>query len=205
MGWVYADGYNGSYDETKPHDGNVVAVLSDGTDAGRDTWEDGQESDRRDLLWAWSFKYDGREGRRKAQALRAICSCGWRGARRPADFTDPDACDPQMEQEWKRHCELSLYRDPTRRLHRLLAQLGDVFDELTNPSDPDEQPRPLLAAHMAKILQMDIETWQKNAVRAARDGGFSWDEIAGPLGMSKQTAHERFAVQVARDTDAPLV
>jgi hypothetical protein len=57
---------------------------------------------------------------------------------------------------------------------------------------------------MAKVLQTDIETWQRDAVRAARDGGFSWDEIAGPLGMSKQTAHEKFARQVARETETRL-
>jgi hypothetical protein len=48
---------------------------------------------------------------------------------------------------------------------------------------------------------MDAEAWQRDAVRAARKGGFSWDEIAGPLMMSKQSAHEKFAKPVEAATE----
>lgn len=195
MGWLYA--YSAGESEDDEHEGNVVAVLSDGTDTEYDKWEDTEESDKRGLNWAWSFKYDGKEGRRKAQGLRVICTCGWRGARRPADFADPDACDAQLRQEWDRHCELSLYRMPTQRLRRLIGNLGEIFDELNGGSTPEGEPaRPLLAAYMATSLQTDLRAWQRDAVRAARKGGFSWDEIAGPLNMSKQSAHEKFADHV---------
>ncbi|GGX55578.1 hypothetical protein [Streptomyces noursei] len=199
MGWVYA--YSAGESEGDEHEGFVVAVLSDGVDAEPDKWEDSEESGKRGLNWAWSFKYDGEEGRRKAQGLRVICACGWRGARRPADFADPDTCDAQLQQEWDRHCELSLYQMPTHRLRRLISELDEVFDELSGGNTPDGEPaRPLLAAHMATSLQRDLGAWQRDAVRAARKGGFSWDEIAGPLAMSKQSAHEKFAKHVQAGT-----
>ncbi|MFC9259356.1 hypothetical protein ACFT25_06000 [Streptomyces hydrogenans] len=200
MAWEYA--YSAGTSEDDVHEGLVVAVLSDGADAKYDTWEDGEESDKRGLNWAWSFKYDGNEGRRKAHGVRVICACGWRGARRPADFADPSACDKQLRQEWDRHCELSLYRKPTRRLRQLISELEEVFDELNGGKTPGREPaRPLLAAYMAATLQRDLDAWQMDAVRAARKGGFSWDEIAGPLSMSKQSAHEKFAKRIPEDAE----
>ncbi|MDO0939276.1 hypothetical protein QQY66_49120 [Streptomyces sp. DG2A-72] len=200
MGWLYAEGDNASEDDN--HEGHVVAVLSDGEDGAKDVWEDNEESEKRGLSWAWSFKYDGKEGRRKAQGLRVVCYCGWKGARRPADFTDPDSCDTQLRQEWERHCEISMSREPTRRLRRLLDDLAEVFDQLNGRDLPEREPaRPLLAAHASATLQRDIESWQRDAVRVARAGGFSWEEIAGPLGMSKQSAHEKFAKDAPGDAD----
>jgi hypothetical protein len=73
---------------------------------------------------------------------------------------------------------------------------------LTGRLTSDDEPvRPLLAVHAATSLLMDAKTWQRDAVRAARKGGFSWDEIAGPLVMSKQSAHEKFAKHVEADTE----
>ncbi|MCC9707372.1 hypothetical protein E4N62_20055 [Streptomyces sp. MNU76] len=200
MGWLYAEGENES--EGGNHEGWVVAVLSDGTDAEQDTFDDAEETWKRRVNWAWSYKYDGKEGRRKAQGLRVICYCGWRGARRPVDFADPDACDVQLRQEWERHCEISMSRMLTQRLQRLTSDLAVAFDELTGTFNNDSEPaRPLLAAYAATSLLMDVEAWQRDAVRAARKGGFSWDEISGPLMMSKQSAHEKFAKHMEADTE----
>jgi hypothetical protein len=60
--------------------------------------------------WAWSFKYEGSEGRRRAQGLRVVCECGWRGPRRPVDLADPDECDSALRREWLRHVEISMSR-----------------------------------------------------------------------------------------------
>ncbi|MFB8247317.1 hypothetical protein ACFC5X_20020 [Streptomyces sp. NPDC055952] len=200
MGWLYAEGENES--EGGNHEGWVVAVLSDGTDGEKDTFDDAEETWARRVQWAWSYKYDGKEGRRKAQGLRVVCYCGWRGARRPVDFADPDACDVQLRQEWERHCEISMSRMLTQRLQRLTSDLAVAFDELTGTCNKDGEPaRPLLAAYAATSLLMDVEAWQRDAVRAARKGGFSWDEISGPLMMSKQSAHEKFAKHMEADAE----
>jgi hypothetical protein len=192
MGWLYAEGENGS--EDSPHEGEVVAVLSDGTDAERDTFEDYKEAWKRRVNWAWSYKYDGKEGRRKAQGLRVLCECGWRGPRRPVDFSDPDECDVPLKRDWEQHCETSLWRALTPRLKRHIGDLDEAFAELSGPSTPDDEtPRPLLGVYAATLLLEDVKGWQREAVQAARKSGFSWDEIAGPLMTSKQGAHERFA------------
>jgi hypothetical protein len=204
MGWLYAEGENES--EGGAHEGWVVAVLSDGTDTEQDTIDDAEETWKRGLSWSWSYKYDGKDGRRKAQGVRVICYCGWRGARRPADFTDPDACDVQLKQEWDRHCEISMSQMLTERLKRLTSDLDFAFAELTEGRSRTDisngaPARPLLAAYAATTLLTDVEAWQRDAVRAARKSGFSWDEIARPLMTSKQSAHEKFAKHMEADTE----
>jgi len=37
-----------------------------------------------------------------------------------------------------------------------------------------------------------LEKWQRKAVRAARDGGATWDDIGTACGVSRQAAWERF-------------
>jgi len=193
MGWLHTD------DEDGTHEGWVVAVLSGGEDAPHDTFEDSEETWKRRVNWAWSFKYDGSEGRRRAQGLRVVCACGWRGPRRPADFADPDACDEGLQREWVRHAEVSMSRTLPERLRRLLDEVEETVQALSAPlrpgGEPDEQ-RPLLAVYVATRLQAGAEEWQKEAVRAARAADYSWDEIAQVLMTSKQSAHERFRKHV---------
>ncbi|MFE5301849.1 hypothetical protein [Streptomyces sp. NPDC056632] len=76
------------------HEGWVVAVLPDGADAPHDTWEEAlQAAEKHDLSWAWSLKYDGREGRPRAAGIRATCCCGWKGPKREAKFANRDMSD----------------------------------------------------------------------------------------------------------------
>jgi hypothetical protein len=48
----------------------------------------------------------------------------------------------------------------------------------------------------------EVERWQKplieQAVAAARDAGISWSEIGAALGITKQSAHERFSTATRR-------
>ncbi|MEU9214627.1 hypothetical protein AB0D27_43940, partial [Streptomyces sp. NPDC048415] len=81
---------------------------------------------------ASSNKYDGTEGRRRAQGLRVVCACGWRGPRRPADFADPDACDEGLQKEWIRHTEVSMSRTLPERLRRLLDDVEEAAQALTS-------------------------------------------------------------------------
>ncbi|MFF1594748.1 hypothetical protein ACFVY0_42790 [Streptomyces sp. NPDC058286] len=189
MGWLHTDDENGT------HEAWVVAVLSGGEDAPHDTFEESKEAWAQRVNWAWSFKYDGGEGRRRAQGLRVVCACGWRGPRRPVDFKDPDACDEGLHREWIRHAEVSLSRTPPERLRRLLDEVEEAVQALSAPLRPggdlDEQ-RPLLAVYLATRLQNSSEEWQKEAVRVAKAADYSWDEIAQALRTTKQSAHEKF-------------
>ncbi|GLX34263.1 hypothetical protein Sros01_03360 [Streptomyces roseochromogenus] len=47
------------------------------------------------------------------------------------------------------------------------------------------------AAVAAMLLRSMADAWQAEVVQAARTG-YSWEEIVGALGTSKQSAHERF-------------
>ncbi|MFI8085805.1 hypothetical protein ACIF6L_34075 [Kitasatospora sp. NPDC086009] len=190
MGWLYGEGANAS--EGDNHEGWVIAVLTDG-DAERDAFDETGEAYDRGLSWAWSFKFDGAGGRRKAQGLRAICSCGWRGPRRPADFGAPQACSEALRPEWERHCESALATTFTKRLDKLHQEMQDVLEALLDTGLPHGEPaRPLLAAYAATILRAEAERYQQAAVDAARETHFSWDDIARALQMSKQSAHQRF-------------
>src|SRR4051794_20431720 len=156
MGWLHTD-------DDGSHEAWVVAVLAGGEEAPHDTIEDSEETWKRRVSWAWSFKYDGNEGRRRAQALRVVCACGWRSPRRPADFADPDACDEGLQREWVRHTEVSLSRTLPERLRRLLDEVEETVQALSAPvregGELDEQ-RPLLAIYAATQLQMDAGEWQ---------------------------------------------
>lgn len=44
--------------------------------------------------------------------------------------------------------------------------------------------------------QQDLNAAILAAVKAARSGGQSWAQIGSQLGMTKQSAHERFAPQI---------
>ncbi|MFD7137523.1 hypothetical protein [Streptomyces sp. NPDC059894] len=193
MGWLHTG------DESGSHEGWVVAVLSGGEDAPHDTFEDSEETWKRRVSWAWSYKYDGRDGRRRAQGLRVVCACGWRSPRRPAGFDDPDACDEGLQREWIRHAEVSLSRTLPERLRRLLDEVEEEVQALSAPQRPEgelDEQRPLLAVYVATRLQNGAEVWQQDAVRAARAADYSWDEIAQALMTSKQSAHERFRKHV---------
>jgi uncharacterized NAD(P)/FAD-binding protein YdhS len=55
--------------------------------------------------------------------------------------------------------------------------------------------RPMDPADLAELveLQRELEAAIRDAVRAIRQEGFSWTDIADGLGVAKQTAWERFA------------
>ncbi|MCY0924015.1 hypothetical protein OS965_38840 [Streptomyces sp. H27-G5] len=184
MGWIHQD------DETT-HEGFVIAALPDGIDAPQDSWEDTEKADG---AWAWSLKYDGVDGRPRATGIKAICLCGWRGPRQPADPADPGPAEEALRRLWFHHVEVSLARVLPPHVQKLLDNLEEAVLGLTAPpATPDQldEHRPLAALHAASILRGYAEQWQETAVRAARTD-YSWEEIARPLGVSKQSAHERF-------------
>ncbi|MCY1649251.1 hypothetical protein OVA19_00240 [Streptomyces sp. SL203] len=184
MGWLHQD-------DESAHEGFVIAVLPDGSDGPRDTFDELGETDG---AFAWRLKYDGAHGHPKAAGIKADCYCGWRGPRRPADFNDPDAAEEVLRREWFHHVEVSLSQTLPRRIQRLMDDLEEaVLGMMAPPRTPAEldDTRPLIAAHAATLLRNQAARWQEEAVRAAK-ADYSWEEIAKPLMMTKQSAHERF-------------
>ena len=67
---------------------------------------------------------------------------------------------------------------------------------LLSSSDPD----PLEVAQLASTFERYFDAVKTEAVKAARASGHSWEEIAGSLGTSRQSAWERYrrAQQVSK-------
>ncbi|MFE5724781.1 hypothetical protein [Streptomyces erythrochromogenes] len=86
----------------------------------------------------WSA-YDGRHGRPRAEALRAVCACGWRGSDQyPLDWDtigDRPLCEADVDctgplADWNAH--LSLVRDDAVPLPEpLAALLFEITEQLT--------------------------------------------------------------------------
>lgn len=54
-------------------------------------------------------------------------------------------------------------------------------------------PDPQLRLRAIAELRAELEELETDAVRSAVDAGSSWSQVAGALGVSKQSAHKRFA------------
>ncbi|MFF3861568.1 hypothetical protein [Streptomyces sp. NPDC002209] len=78
-------------------------------------------------------------------------------------------------------------------MQRLDVALNDAVGTLIGPARYEgDEARPLAVVHAATLLKSMADTWQAEAVQAARTD-YSWEGIAGALGTSKQSAHERFS------------
>lgn len=63
---------------------------------------------------------------------------------------------------------------------------------LPSPDDPAEA----LAAVVA--LRFTADQLERSAVNTALEQGWSWSQIAEALGVSKQAAHKRLAIDLAK-------
>ena len=63
---------------------------------------------------------------------------------------------------------------------------------IPSPDEPEEALAAVVALrHMADQLE-------RKAVKAAIAQGWSWSQVAGALGVSKQAAHKRHAVHISQ-------
>ena len=68
------------------------------------------------------------------------------------------------------------------------SDLWRRWRSLLTSADPD----PLEVARLAATFERYFDAVKTQAVKAARASGHSWEEIAGSLGTSRQSAWERY-------------
>ncbi|MFE5678977.1 hypothetical protein ACFQ7B_12190 [Streptomyces erythrochromogenes] len=141
----------------------------------------------------WSA-YDGRAGRARVEALRAVCACGWRGAAeypldwatvgdRPLYEADVDLTGPLAD--WNAH--LSLVRDKAAPLPEPPAAL---LVEITEQLTATTADAPLAALRAAGVLERIAARIGREAADALADDGVTAEAVATGLG----TTHSRALV-----------
>lgn len=113
---------------------------------------------------------------------RAMCSCGWIG---DADYPPAEHGQLSATSDWAQHMKPLWAAAPPQWLLGRSDSLREDLADLTGRW-------PL----QALTVLADVERWQRplvsQAVAAARENGISWAEIGAALGITKQSAHERF-------------
>ncbi|MER6251838.1 hypothetical protein ABT224_10745 [Streptomyces sp. NPDC001584] len=139
----------------------------------------------------WSA-YDGRARRPRAEALRAVCACGWRGPAqypldratiggRPLYEADVDLTGPLAD--WTAH--LSAVHDAAVPLPEPLAALLATMTEQLTATAADT---PLAALRAAGMLERLATRVGRQTAGALRDGGMSAEAIATALGTTYSKA-----------------
>ncbi|MFD3469966.1 hypothetical protein ACFWWM_27095 [Streptomyces sp. NPDC058682] len=139
----------------------------------------------------WSA-YDGRHRRPRAEALRAVCACGWRGAGeypldwdaigdRPLYEADVDLTGPLAA--WNAH--LSLVRDKAAPLPEpLAALLVEVAEQLTATTEG----APLAALRAIGVLERIAARVGREAAGVLAEDGVSAEAVATGLGTTRSKA-----------------
>ncbi|WJK32710.1 hypothetical protein [Solwaraspora sp. WMMA2065] len=113
---------------------------------------------------------------------RARCSCGWLGT---SDYPAAEEGRWMATSEWAGHIRPILAAVPPGWLLSRSDALRDNVAELAT-----------MWPLQALGVLAEVERWQRQlterAVVAARAAGLSWAEIGNALGISRQSAHERF-------------
>ncbi|MFF4391836.1 hypothetical protein ACFY0G_34425 [Streptomyces sp. NPDC001552] len=139
----------------------------------------------------WSA-YDGRHRRPRAEALRARCACGWRGAAeypldwdavgdRPLYEADIDLTGPLAD--WNAH--LSLVRDKAVPLPEPLAAL---LVEITERLTAAAEDAPLAALRAVGVLERIASRVGREAAGVLADDGVSAEAVATGLGTTRSRA-----------------
>ncbi|WP_327388184.1 MULTISPECIES: hypothetical protein [unclassified Streptomyces] len=139
----------------------------------------------------WSA-YDGRHRRPRAEALQAVCACGWRGAAeypldwatvgdRPLYEADVDLTGPLAD--WNAH--LSLVRDKAAPLPEPLAAL---LVEITERLTATTEDALLAALRAVGMLERIATRARREAAGALAEDGMSAEAVATGLGTTHSKA-----------------
>lgn len=181
MGWLY----DGVPDEE--HEGYPIGVLANGVIP---TYQAGGRWCEMEFRGGWwSAGGASPDPGVEPAWLLPTCVCGWRGQRVPYDPQAEDAARAQ----WDAHMdEVTVYLLSVAKAAELLidalgvARKGGEFDA-----------RPLAVIKALRVTQAHVGAEVAAAVGAARAQDVSWELIGRALGVTRQTAHERY-----RDVEA---
>lgn len=176
MGWVY----DGVPDEE--HEGYPIGVLANGVIPTYPAGGQWFEMEFRDG-W-WSSGDTAQDPRGEPAWLLPACACGWRGERIAYDPQAEDAARAQ----WDAHMDdVTVYLLSVAKAAEVLiaaldaARTGGEFDG-----------RPLAVIKALRATQAHVGSQIAAAVGAARARELSWELIGQALGVTRQTAHERY-------------
>jgi hypothetical protein len=181
MGWLW----DGVPDEE--HEGYPIGVLTNGvipTYGSGDLWFEMAFVDG----W-WSSGGTSDDPGVEPRWLLPACACGWRGQRVPYDGEAENTARAQ----WDAHMdEVTVY------LLTVAKAAGSLITTLEAARKAGEfDGRPLAVIKALCVTQAHIGSQITAAVGAARAQESSWELIGKALGVTRQTAHERY-----RDVDA---
>jgi len=181
VGWLY----DGVPDEE--HEGYPIGVLANGVIPTYQAGGQWLEMEFRDGWWsAGSSSHD--PGIEPAWLL-PTCVCGWRGQRVDFEAQAEDAARAQ----WDAHMdEVTVYLLSVAKAAEVLI---DALGFAREKGEFDS--RPLAVIKALRVTQAHIGTQVAAAVGAARAQELSWEQIGRALGVTRQTAHERY-----RDVEA---
>lgn len=117
-------------------------------------------------------------------ALRAECQCVWHGPARPLD-SDPSATAAAVKAEWEHHITAATIATPPRDFE---DEMSDLLLRLYALA----QERPLAALGALRELEEKVEPQRVIAVARARRQGDSWQKVADALGVTRQSAWEKY-------------
>jgi hypothetical protein len=176
VGWLY----DGVPDEE--HEGYPIGVLANGVIP---TYEVGGRWFEMEFRGGWwSSGGDAHDPAVEPAWLLPACVCGWRGQR--------VAYDPQAEDaaraEWDGHMdEVTVYLLSVAKAAEALAAALDTARTMG-----EFDGRPLAVIKALRMTQTHIGSQITAAVGAARTRELSWELIGEALGVTRQTAHERY-------------
>ncbi|GAA3271642.1 hypothetical protein [Streptomyces lavendulae] len=176
------------------HEGAVEVVLSDGS-VPEPVYFDSGSGSAGQRVSQWSV-YDGRPRIPRAAALRAVCSCGWKGSKQDLDWEaigrqdlaeagdgQADAC----ERAWDTHTaavEASTIPLPDT-ITMLLEQLEEEIDKLAKTS-------PIAAVRAARRTEITAEHVGYWAARSTLHD-LTPGQAAAALGLTESAARSELA------------
>lgn len=181
MGWLYDGVPDGE------HEGYAVGVLANGVIPTYATGSLWSEMEFRDGWWSSGSTADD-PGVEPTWLLPA-CVCGWRGQRIAYDPQAEDAARAQ----WDAHMdEVTIYLLSVAKTAEVLV---GALETARKAGEFDD--RPLAVIKALRVTQAHVGSEIAAAVGAARAQELSWEHIGEALGVTRQTAHERY-----RDVEA---
>jgi hypothetical protein len=175
MGWLY----EGVPDEE--HEGHAVGVLANGVIPAYASGGGWSEMEFRDGWWSAGDADD--PGVEPAWLVPA-CGCGWRGERVGYDPQAEDAA----RKLWDVHMDdVTVYFLTVAKAAEGLVGMLEAAREAG-----EYDARPLAVIKALRVTQTRIGAEISTAVGAARAQELSWELIGEALGVTRQTAHERY-------------